>query len=246
MTTTHALLMVTLTVAGLLSILPRYLRVLRKGRWVSAEFYRVIAEWSAETQHRCAIEDGLVHAFPRDSGGRIRLARSRSQTRLSRRVVPAEIARDIEKLRVVLGLQQSMPRVERKAAPAILDPRGLPPLPNPALMARLLSDDVGSPDGQPGAMRRYNVKLYLDMVDALEVFVKVAVEKSDIAEESDWLDLIRVHVRLKYHLYRLQWAALAHLLHLRPRPLAITSSVTALLTLLRLRPPALVIPIRPL
>ena len=246
MTTTHALLMVTLTLAGILLILPRYLRVLRKGRWVSAEFYRVIAEWNAETQHRCAIEDGLVHAFPLDKGGRIRLARSRSQTRLSRRVVPAEIARDIEKLRVVLGLQQSTPRVERKDAPAILDPYGLPPLPNPAVMASLLCDDVVSPDGEPGAMRRYNVTLYLHMVDALEVFVKVAIQKSEIAEESEWLGLIRVHVKAEYHLFKLQWAALAHLLYLRPSALGITSSVTALLALLGLRAPALVIPIRPL
>ena len=125
----------------------------------------------------------------------------------------------------------------------------LPSVPNAFLMGRLLSEDVLQltiPPGIARALRKHNRKLYLHMLAALEVFVKVAVEKSDIAEESDWLDLIRVHVRLKYHLYRLQWAALAHLLHLRPRPLAITSSVTALLTLLRLRPPALVIPIRPL
>jgi hypothetical protein len=237
--------MVTLAVAGLLSILPRYLRVLRKGRWVSAEFYRVIAEWNAETQHRCAIEGGLVHAFPLDKGGRIRLARSRSQTRLSRRVVPAEIARDIEKLRVVLGLQQSMPRVERKAAPAILDPLGLPPLPNPAVMAHLLCDDVISPDGEAGALRRYRLKLYLDMVDALEVFVKVAISNSVIAEESDWHGLKLIHLKAKHHVSKLRWAALAYLLHLRPRALGITSSVAALLSLLRLRTPALVIPIRP-
>src|SRR6202171_1352632 len=125
----------------------------------------------------------------------------------------------------------------------------LPSVPNAFLMGRLLSEDVLQltiPPGIARALRKHNRKLYLHMLAALEVFVKVAVEKSDIAEESDWLDLIRVHVRLKYHLYRLQCEALAPLLHLRPRPLAITSSVTALLTLLRLRPPALVIPIRPL
>jgi hypothetical protein len=125
----------------------------------------------------------------------------------------------------------------------------LPSLPNAFLMGRLLSEDVLqltiSPD-VAGALRRHNRKVYLQMLAALQVFVKVAISNSVIAEESDWFGLKVIHLKAKYHLFKLQWAALAHLLHLRPRALDITSSVTALLALLRLRTPALVIPIRPL
>jgi len=125
----------------------------------------------------------------------------------------------------------------------------LPSLPNAFVMGRLLGEDdpqLTIPPDVARALRKHNRKLYVQMVAALEVFVKVAIKKSEIAEESEWLGLIRVHVKANYYLSKLRWAALAHLLYLRPRAQAITSSVTALLALLRLRAPALVIPIRPL
>jgi hypothetical protein len=125
----------------------------------------------------------------------------------------------------------------------------LPSLPNGFVMGRLLGDNVPQltiPPDVARALRKHNRRLYLQMLAALEVFVKVAIKKSEVAEERDWLGLIRVHVKAKYHLSKLRWAALAHLLYLRPRALGITSSVTSLLALLRLRAPALIIPIRPL
>ncbi len=125
----------------------------------------------------------------------------------------------------------------------------LPSLPNAFLMGRLLSEDflqLTIPPDVARALRKHNRKLYVQMLAALEVFVKVAISESDIADESDWLGLIRVHLKAEYHLSKLRCAALAHLLYLRPRALGITSSVTALLGLLGLRVPAVVIPIRPL
>ena len=152
--------------------------------------------------------------------------------------------------------QQALAAIVAAGVPHCILPPGqvsaaprLPSPPNAFLMERLLSEDVLQltiPPGIARALRKHNRKLYLHMLAALEVFVKVAVEKSDIAEESDWLGFIRVHLKLNYHLYRLRCAAIAHVFHLRPRPLAIASSVTALLALLRLRTPILVMPIRPL
>lgn len=125
----------------------------------------------------------------------------------------------------------------------------MPSLPNAFLMGRLLSQDAIQVDRRPGvarALRKHNRKLYLQMLAALVVFVKVAIDESVTVEESDWFGLMRVHLKAQYHLSRLRCAAIAHLFHLRPRALGITSSVTALLTLFRLRTPAMVIPIRPL
>jgi hypothetical protein len=125
----------------------------------------------------------------------------------------------------------------------------LPSLPNAFLMGRLLSQDAIQLDSRPEvarAMRKHNRKLYLQMLAALVVFVKVAINESVTVEENDWFGLMRVHFKAKYHLSKLRCAAMLHLLHVRPRALGITSSVTALLMLFRLRTPATVIPIRPL
>jgi hypothetical protein len=125
----------------------------------------------------------------------------------------------------------------------------MPSLPNAFLMGRLLSEDVfqpAIPTDVARALRKHNRKLYMQMLAALQVFVKVAINESVTVEESDWFGLMRVHLKAQYHLSKLRCAAIAHLLHWRPRALGITSSVTALLALFRLRTPAVVIPIRPL